>query len=103
MLDNIARSDADLAKFLGISPKTIATYRKKGQAPRSVMLAIFWETVWGQSAANCQAINEARLYFSKNAMLERQLKHMQARIDRLQNEVDKRTEGAANSPIFEVR
>ena len=103
LLDNIGRNDADLAKFLYISPRTLGSYRSKGQAPRVVMLALFWETVWGQSAANCHAVNNARLNFTKNVMLQRQIQQMQKQIDRLQTELDKSATGAANSPVFEVR
>lgn len=103
MLDNIGRNDADLAKFLNISASTLRKYRLKGQAPRSVMLALFWETVWGQSAANCHAVNNARLNFTKNVMLQRQILQMQKQIDRLQAELDKSATGAANSPVFEAR
>jgi hypothetical protein len=73
MLDNIGRNDADLAKFLDISPRTLGSYRSKGQAPRVVMLALFWESTWGQSAANCDAVNWGRLQFQENAMLKRQI------------------------------
>ena len=103
MLDNIASTDAEIAKFLEITPQTLRKYRQKGQAPRSVMLALFWETVWGQSAANCHAVNNARLNFTKNVMLQRQIQQMQKQIDRLQTELDKSATGAANSPVFEVR
>ncbi len=102
MLDNIGRNDADLAKFLDISPRTLGNYRSKGQAPRVVMLALFWESAWGQSAANCDAVNWGRLQFQENAMLKRQIAKLQRQILELEKavaEVDK----AANSPIFDVR
>ena len=102
MLDKIGRNDADLAKFLDISPRTLGNYRSKGQAPRVVMLALFWESTWGQSAANCDAVNWGRLQFQENAMLKRQIAKQQRQILELEKalaEVDK----AANSPIFDVR
>ena len=102
MLDNIGRNDADLAKFLDISPRTLGNYRSKGQAPRVVMLALFWESTWGQSAANCDAVNWGRLQFQENAMLKRQIAKQQRQILELEKalaEVDK----TANSPIFDVR
>ncbi|WP_051519265.1 hypothetical protein [Comamonas aquatica] len=102
MLDNIGRNDADLAKFLDISPRTLCNYRSKGQAPRVVMLALFCESTWGQSAANCDAVNWGRLQFQENAMLKRQIAKQQRQILELEKalaEVDK----AANSPIFDVR
>ena len=102
LLDNIGRSDADLAKLLDISPSTIQKYRRKGQAPRVVMLALFRESTWGQSAANCDAVNWGRLQFQENAMLKRQIAKLQRQILELEKalaEMDK----AANSPIFDVR
>lgn len=101
MLDNIGRKDAEIAKFLDISPRTLTQYRKKGQAPRSVMLALFWETAWGQSAANCDAVNWGRLQFQENQILKRQKTKLQQQVLELEKaltEVDQ----AANSPIFEV-
>lgn len=102
MLDNIASNDAEIAKFLEISPQTLRKYRQKGQAPRLVMLALFWETVWGQSAANCDAVNWGRLQFQENAMLKRQnakLKKQMLELEKALASVDQ----AANSPVFEIR
>jgi hypothetical protein len=36
LLDNIGGNDADLAKFLDISHRTLGGYRSKGQVPRGV-------------------------------------------------------------------
>lgn len=102
MLDNIASTDAEIAKFLEITPQTLRKYRQKGQAPRLVMLALFWETVWGQSAANCDAVNWGRLQFQENAMLKRQnakLKKQLLEMEKALASVDQ----AANSPVFEIR
>lgn len=102
MLDNIASTDAEIAKFLEITPQTLRKYRRKGQAPRMVMLALFWETVWGQSAANCDAVNWGRLQFQENAMLKRQnakLKKQMLELEKTLASVDQ----AANSPVFEIR
>lgn len=101
MLDNITSSDAEIAKFLEITPQTLRKYRQKGQAPRLVMLALFWETIWGQSAANCEAVNWGRLQFQENQMLKRKNAKLQVQVLQLEKalaEVDQ----AANSPIFEV-
>jgi len=102
MLDNIAASDAEIAKFLEISPQTLSKYRQKGQAPHLVMLALFWETVWGQSAANAEAVNWGRLQFQENQILKRQnakLKHQLLELEKALADAD----SAANSPIFEIR
>lgn len=102
MLDNLPSNDAEIAKFLEISPQTLRKYRLKGQAPRMVMLALFWETVWGQSAANADAMNWGRLQFQENAMLKRQnakLKGQVLQLEKALSGVDR----AANSPVFDVR
>ena len=101
LLDNIGRNDADLAKFLNISPSTIQKYRRKGQAPRVVMLALFWESTWGQSTANCDAVNWGRLQFQENVMLKRKLASLQRKIERLEKALAE-SDQAANSPFFEV-
>lgn len=101
LLDNIGRSDADLAKLLDISPSTIQKYLRKGQAPRVVMLALFWESTWGQSAANCDAVNWGRLQFQENVMLKRKLASLQRKIERLEAALAENDQ-AANSPFFEV-
>ena len=38
------------------------------------MRALFWETTWGQSAADCNAINQARMNYMHAKVLERQIK-----------------------------
>lgn len=102
MLDNIASTDAEIARFLEITPQTLRKYRQKGQAPRLVMLALFWETVWGQSAANCEAVNWGRLQFQENQMLKRQNSKLLRQVLELEKALAE-VEQAANSPIFEVR
>ena len=69
MLENIQKTDAEIAKYLEITPETLRKYRAKGQAPRMVMLALFWETFWGQEAVNCDAMNFGRLMRSGSACL----------------------------------
>ncbi|MDH1903475.1 helix-turn-helix domain-containing protein [Comamonas aquatica] len=103
ILDNIGLPDHQVARFLGVTKKTVHRWRKNGQAPRPVMLALFWETTWGQSAADCNAINQARMNYMHAKVLERQIKQMQANIDRLQRKLDETPTGAANSPIYDVR
>ena len=47
MLDDLSAHHDQIARHLGIAPGTLATYKRTGQAPRCVMLALFWETRWG--------------------------------------------------------
>ena len=101
MLDNIPACDAEIAKFLEISPQTLSKYRHKGQAPHLVMLALFWETVWGQSAANADAMNWGRLQFQENQILKRQNSKLKRQMLELEKALAK-VDSAANSPIFDL-
>lgn len=100
ILDNIGLSDNQVAHFLGVCPNSVKRWRKLGQAPRAVMLALFWETSWGRSAADCEADQFAKLQFMRAKMLERKVAELEATVSKLQAQLDKETSGAANSPWF---
>lgn len=96
MLDDLTTKDpARIAKHLGITPKTLARWKALDDAPRAVLLALFFETRWGSSLIHSTAVN-GRMYAeqmisglnSENAMLR-------ARIARLEKIGDF---GAANAP-----
>jgi len=57
MLGDVPASPSHVAKHLGLSARTIARYTAAGQAPRPVVLALFWETRWGISTAETTAEN----------------------------------------------
>lgn len=59
MLDDIPATTEQIARLLDLKPATIERYRREGQAPRPVMLALFWETKWGRATADCDAVNWA--------------------------------------------
>lgn len=62
MLANIGNpSSKAIAKALGLSERTVRSYRASGHAPRPVMLALFWVTSWGQARAHIDAHNDARM------------------------------------------
>lgn len=102
MLNSLG-NDELVAKFLGVSLKTVKKYRKEGQAPRVVMLALFWETPWGVSAADCQAVNDARMAYTKARILERENEVLRGQVLRLEKELERSAYGAANGPIYNVR
>lgn len=102
MLNSLGNDDL-VARFLGVSLRTVQKYRKEGQAPRAVMLALFWETPWGVSAADCQAVNEARMAYTKARLLERENEVLREQVLKLEKELSTVGYGAANAPIFNVR
>lgn len=102
MLNSLG-NDAAVAKFLGVSLRTVKKYRKEGQAPRAAMLALFWETPWGISVADCKAVNDARMAYSKAVLLERENEVLKGQVLKLEKELEASSYGAANAPIFNVR
>jgi uncharacterized protein YcfL len=101
MLNSIG-SDQAVADLLGLTLATIKRYRKEGQAPRSVMYALFWETPWGISVADCQATNEARLAYMKAKALERENITLKAQIAKLEELLAEGRNYAANEHFFRV-
>jgi len=102
ILDNIGLPDNQVAHFLGVSPNSVKRWRKLGQAPRPVMLALFWESSWGRSAASCDADNFGKLQFMRAKMLELKVSELQRKVAQLETALAQ-MDTAANSPIFDVR
>ena len=101
MLDDLPTRDAQrIARHLGITARTLATWQRSGNAPRLAHLALFWETRWGLSAAHCDAINGERVALGLARSLERENATLRARIARLEETGDF---GAANAPVWAAR
>lgn len=100
IIQNLGQPVDALAKFLDISPQTMRRYIREGQAPRPVMLALYWETDWGRSAVACDAVNWGRMQYMQNVMLQRQVTELRAEVERLRSILEKQTAGAANAPFY---
>lgn len=48
-----------LAARLGVDERTARRWQKAGNAPRPVLLALFWLTRWGRSALDAELTNRA--------------------------------------------
>lgn len=60
MLDDLQNPKTpDLARWLGVTPRTAARWVATDHAPRPVLLALFWCTRWGRSELECAAVNDA--------------------------------------------
>lgn len=99
LLADLPATPRQIARHLDLSESTLKRYEREDQAPRAVMLALFWESRWGRSAADCEAHNWGAVYYRKamglereNAALRRQLAALEAMLQDQQ--------GAANSPFF---
>ena len=100
-IDNIGYAPDAVGRFLDLSPSTMRRYIKDGQAPKPVMLALYWESSWGLGHANADAVNDARRYFNEDLLLRRQVEQLKSAVSLLEHELDRRT-GSANSPIFNI-
>ena len=99
MLDNIPASEKEIAKHLGLSLTTLKKYRRNEQAPRPVMLALFWLTSWGMGAIDAELVNRER--FARQALEFSRLEVLALRDQvRLLEAERGRYAVAANAPAF---
>ena len=99
MLDNIPANDKEIAKHLGLSLTTFKKYRRNEQAPRPVMLALFWLTSWGMGAIDAELVNRER--FARQALEFSRLEVLALRDQvRLLEAERGRYAVAANTPAF---
>lgn len=115
MLADLPASHSMVARHLGLQESTVATYRRMGTAPRAVMLATFWETRWGRSAADTEAANYGAMYYREAQMHKRELARielvhqaeiakMTAVIQKLEAELSRDSGNRpANMPFFHTR
>lgn len=98
LLDDMpTQQDRQLARHLGLSASTIAKYRRTGEAPRLVHLALFWESRWGLSVLDCEIENRQRMAKAQIETLQHQVQALQAQVARLSALGDF---GAANDPLY---
>ncbi|MBD8051061.1 hypothetical protein [Limnohabitans radicicola] len=74
-----------IGNHLGVSADTVRRWLKAEQAPRASMLALFWETRWGLSALDAQAVNLVRSHIGLNNALRAENQNLHRRIQRLES------------------
>lgn len=98
-MDDLGRpSAAELSKFLGLTERTIYGYSRSGNAPRPVLLALFWESTYGRSHLDCEAFNARKTLQALGDSLARENAGLRARITRLEATADY---GSANGPSWQ--
>lgn len=84
LLDDLGMPTAKrLAKALGVSERTVTRWKSSEQAPRAVMLALFWLSRWGQSALRVEAVYTADMARSLVDALTRERDELRAQLQRL--------------------
>ena len=102
MLDNIPASEKEIAKHLGLSLTTLKKYRRNEQAPRPVMLALFWLTSWGMGAIDAELVNRERIASQGLKFAKLEARALRKQVDLLERERGKYGV-AANAPSFGTR
>lgn len=102
LLADLPATTAQVARHLGIPFDTMATYHATEQAPRAVMLALFWESRWGRSFSDVDASNHAAHQFQRAASLERENAALRRQIVALESQLSQGTGHAANAPFWVI-
>jgi hypothetical protein len=92
-----SRTPEAIGQHLGVSALTVRRWIAKDGAPRAAMLALFWETRWGLSALDAQAVNLVRSHVGLNKALRRENDALHRRIEYLESLGQF---GSANSPVY---
>ena len=82
MVDDCGQSVRTIARYLGVTDRTVKRWLDQDAAPRAAMLALFFCTRWGRSWINCDAENHAQLAHIEAAIAASQLKKERERCDR---------------------
>lgn len=88
-----------VARALGVSVRTVYTWKAADQCPRPAHLAMFWESRWGQSLANVEAINGERFARGLLDAVQRENAMLRARIAYLERVGQF---GTANAPTLDT-
>lgn len=94
-----SRTPESIGQHLGVSGLTVRRWIAKDEAPRAAALALFWETRWGLSALDAQAVNLVRTHVGLNNALRRENATLAARVAYLEGVGQF---GSANAPTFNV-
>ncbi|CDN87480.1 hypothetical protein [Hydrogenophaga intermedia] len=89
-----------VARHLGLSTRTLARYEATQQAPRAVMLALYWESRWGRSAADAEAATAADVHRGHAQALANENAALRRRIAVLERELTQAQPEAANLPFW---
>ena len=100
LLDDLLTSDSGaIARHLDVTPRTLERWKAADQAPRTAMLALFYESRWGYSLMESAAHNGALYARQEVNGLKRENAMLRARIARLESIGGF---GSANAPVMAV-
>lgn len=84
LLDDLGNPPARvIARAVGVSERTVQRWIADDSAPRSVLLALFWVTRWGQSVVHAEAHNSARMWAGFARALQDELQQIRSQLAKL--------------------
>ena len=89
-----------LSRALGVSERTVYRWQATDDAPRPVLLSLYWLTQWGLSALDGHLVDTARLYCAYTAALRDENRALVAELDRVSAIAHW---GSANDPTRHTR
>lgn len=99
LLSDLDNPCADaIAADLGVSVRSVYSWKRAGEAPRPAALALFWQTCWGRSQVEAQAVNDARSAHGLAQALARENATLRARVAYLERVGQF---GSANAPLID--
>jgi hypothetical protein len=99
LLADVPASFDQVRTHLAISRRTLQRYVQADQAPRAIMLALFWESRWGLSLLDCELVNVARVHAGHARSLRLESARLRDQLERLVAVADF---GCANEPRYAV-
>lgn len=90
----------DIARHLGITRRTLARWQAQGDAPRAVLLVLYWESHYGRAEVSLYLHNEAQHWRQMSRFNEAHIERLRDAIARCEAEG---SDGAANAPTFNTR
>lgn len=73
---------AALAQAMGVTESTAKRWIASNEAPKPVLIALFWLTRWGMQWMDADLYNEAQLHFSMNRCQARQIRDLKSKLHR---------------------
>lgn len=74
----------ELARYFHVSQRTVRRWISTQNAPRAVMIALFWSSSYGLSALDCELYNSFTMHKLLSESLRRQNATLSLRIARLE-------------------
>lgn len=90
-------SAAEIARALGVTPRTVQRWIEIDLAPTAATLALFWLTRCGMSQIECRAVNDARL---QAALARAHQRDAETRLAQVQHLLQVGDFAAANAPLM---